>query len=866
MVRKLWLLASVGGALAMGTGVAVAQKLPLKTPDGRISIVLEPRVGDGGLALCLRGNIGALGLNNCVRLGGGGLTLTNPPMARAVTLSLEGLKFSQLDPYGPRAANAMLGTGGLTANFNRQGRLTGLNWPGPGFYDHVNYLNLSDRLPNKGAFQNAGSFGGVNDEWLIEANGWVVVSQHYANPNTQTLVTVLKDKQIGLRVTITDVVHPTKDILARNFDFSRPLQGGFNYYANMSPSTARVPRVPSVTDAFLDPVGDFATVYSKSSHALLFFRPYKVDPASLTRLLTSQLTLENVLGAITGTFGTGVYIAMGGQTIPTTFQAGLDTFGLLRSEVENTPLIDPFYDIRDGRLSGSRLAVGLTAGGLAGLKPDPDGSYTVYFTAADRPAQAFRLLREARHMGFEAIRAASEQYWRQWISQARLPATDDQRTLAVSKRALMAIQTAQSDRYGSIMANTTPQTPYREDWVRDGAFFNYALLLAGYDQMAKAHGNFYKDIYRDLPLINGTWDSFYYADGAEAAGPFPYEIDTQGFAIWALWLPYAMGGHDKSYLRGVYPAIKDTANALLRCYDPFTGLQCYAPEDDSLELTQGALGAAAVYLGYSTAIKAANALGRQPNPKWAARAKELKHAVLVHLCHNGKCPGGRGGVFLVWPSELLSPADPDTAELLQSHYRQFVHTLDKRSHFKAPEVGGYFQYPMESLMALGLNWKAPDRAQRLNGWMDWLTHEVAEPGVLYYAERIYRDGKRSYRHSVGFPHIWSGAEVYIAAVHVYGLQGCPPGVDKIGAATCVRQVGMGLPLPGSNNASKTANAGADARAVGGGGAGGESSGGGGCVLAPGGPRDPLLPLLVLLAAAMSLARWRHRLWFTSALR
>lgn len=806
---------------------ASAQELPaIQSPDGRIDLALRSNEVDGGLELCLLGDLGALGLDNCVRLGSGGAELTHPPMADALLLKPEGFEFTGMETYGPRAANASLGTGGLTAGVNRDGRLTGLGWPGPGLYDHINYLNVSEGLPNKGAFRNAGSFGGVDGEWLIGDDGWEVIDQRYADSDTQTLITELQDRDSGIRVTVTDVVHPERDLMARNFAFSRTPESGFNYYANMNPTTARIPRVPSVTDAFLDPVSDFATAYTASEGALLHFRPYQIDPTSLTRILTSQLDTENALDAIAGTFGSGVYIAVAGQSMPSSFQAGTDTLGLLREEAEGTPLIDPFYDIEDGQLSGSPMAVGKTAGGLAGLQPDPDGSYTVYIAAGDRPNDALRLIREARQQGFDAIRAASEADWRQWIGRARLPATNDQRTRDVSKRALITIRTAADRDTGAILAATTPQTPYRQDWVRDGAFFKYALLIAGYEDIPKANSRFLSGIYRDLPILDGTWDTFYYPDGAEAGAVFPYEIDAQGLVIWSLWLPYAIGERDQAYLESVYPAIADTANALLLCYDPRNGLQCFAPEDDVLVPSQGAQGAAAVHLGYQTAIRAAEALGREPNPQWQARADELRAAVLENLCDEDGCQGGRGGIYLAWPAEVLKADDPETADLLQRHYEQFAEQLDRRSGFQAPEVGGFFQYPMESVMALGLDWEDPRRSERLDGWIKWLTHDVAEPGVLHYGERIFRDGERSYRHSVGFPHIWSGAEVYIAAAHVYGLEGCSGGVGHVGDAPCAgRRSGRG---------------GASGVAV-----GGDGSGGGGF-------------WLLLLAAGVALRRLHAR--------
>jgi GH15 family glucan-1,4-alpha-glucosidase len=229
----------------------------------------------------------------------------------------------------------------------------------------------------------------------------------------------------------------------------------------------------------------------------------------------------------------------------------------------------------------------------------------------------------------------------------------------------------------------------------------------------------------------------------------------------------------------VYPAIADTANALLLCRDPFNGLQCYAAEDDAVQPTQGAQGASTVYLALRRAVGAAEALGIEPDPRWTQRAEELRAATLQRLCDENGCGGGRGGIYLVWPSRLLQPSTP----LTQRQLAPYADQLDAWSSFAAPPIDGFFQYPMEALLALAPAWDDPARATKLDGWARWLTHDVAEPGVLHYGERIFRSGPRSYLHSVGFPHIWSGTEMYIAAAFIYGLTGCPAG-SRIGEALC----------------------------------------------------------------------------------
>jgi hypothetical protein len=700
-------------------------------------------------------------------------------MADAWTFTADGYRAEREELYGPRAANASLGTGGITANVGEDGALTGLNWPGPGLYDHLVHLNVSRDWDNHGSADNAGSFGGLGSGWLRGDLGWEVVEQRWADPDTGALETVLRSDERDLAVTITDVVHPTRDLLARSFRFSRPVDEPFAYYGNFNPTTSRAPRIPSVFDAFADPVLDFGTAYSATDGALLHFRPYRVDPASFTRLATSRPDPATVADAVAGGLGPGVYLAVAGQGNPSSFQAGLETVGLVRGEAEATPLLDPYHDLADGVLSGSPAAFGRTAGGLAGLPADPDGSYTVYLSAGERPADALGAIRDARRLGFGGIREAADADWRSWIGRARLPDTRDTTTVDVAKRALMLIRTAQDRATGAIVANTTAQTPYRQDWVRDGAFFNYALLLAGYPEMVEAHNDFYRRVYRP----GGTWDSFYFTDGAEAGAVFPYEIDSQAFAIWALWLPMEFGA-DAGYLRRVYPAIAETADALLLCTDPTNGMQCYAPEDDAYRPTQESQGASTVYLALRSAVRAAVRSGVEPDPAWQRRADELRTATLERLCDDRGCTGGRGGLYLVWPSGLLDPDDERTAELTQSHLERFAGQLQRRVEGRQPEVGGFFQYPMESLLALAPAWRDPERHRLLPEAVRWLTHEVAAPGVLHYGERIYRDGPDSYLHTVGFPHIWSGAETYLAAAFVDGLVGCRPGVVRVGEAAC----------------------------------------------------------------------------------
>lgn len=768
------------------------------TPPERVRLCADGAGGPSGGWVEVDGTVGAFAFRNRVDAGPSGVRVSDPPAMRSFELSQGQQGPSYLEPYGPYVARATIGTGGITAGVDAAGRLSNLSWPGPGMYEHLNYATLSRGQPNQAAPANAGSFGGLvlcpeicipeaqHATWLHPGHDWETVSQSYASDRSQTLVTVLRNDALGITATVTDVVDPVDDLLARNVRIEcNACAPGFAYYTNANPTTARVPRVPSVTDAAADNVADFGTVYDATASAMLHFRPYKADPTSLTRLATGQPGAGAAAEAVSGAFGPGVYVAVAGQGRAAQHQAGADSFGLVREEAEGTPALDPYDDLLpDGRLSGSPAAFGKTAGALGGLPADADGSYTVYLAAAADAQTALGAIERARARGFAAIRAASEAWWGEWTARARLPAADD-RVRTVGLRALMLTRTAMDRTTGAIVAKATTQWPYRQDWVRDGAFFNYALLLAGYPELAIRHADFYRRVYR----TGGTWDSFYYPDGAEAGAAWPYEVDSQGFALWALWLPYAMGGAGTDYLERAYPAIADTAGALALCRDPRTGLMCPGPEDDAVfpYATQGTQGASIAYLALRSAADAADALARDADRAagWRARADEIRSAVTARLCTPAGCGTSRGGIYAAWPSRLL-----DGAPMEDAHLDALAAMMDARAAHETPGVGGSFGYPMEPLIALAPRWSSADRDARLAAWVGWLTGEVVDDPLDHFGESIFRcDGEppcapgERYLHTV-FPHVWSGIEMYIGAALAAGVEGCPPGVATIDDVRC----------------------------------------------------------------------------------
>lgn len=784
--------ATIVVALCLLAVPAAAGAAGIELPDGRFGadVSVEPNVeGDGGEAR-VRTTVGALGTDNSLR---GEASpedgddpyprLTNPPMLGAVGGNERGVHFEEL--YGPPTAHAALGTGGLTAGFGDAGVLTNLAWPGPGSPDHVSYAHITRGYPNQGAAENMGSFGGLllpdgtaidghRVIWFSPEQGWTLRSQAYEGPRSGVLRTVLQ--RDGIEVTIRDVVHPTLDVLARSIEvIGAPSGARVVYFSNMDPTTGRVPRVPANVSGATDAGEDFGTAYDAGRGVMVAFRPYTIDLAAATVAITGELSVERTSEALARTFGPGVYLAMGGDELPSGHQAGLDSGGLLRDEAEGTIALDPYYDARDGELSGSDLAFGRTSGALSWSST----ATTVYLTAADDATAAADAVTSARALGFEGIRTAAEADWADWTSSTRLPAVSDPQTLAVSERALMIIRTAQDRHTGAIVANTTSQTPYKQDWLRDGAFFNYALMLAGHPEMVAAHNDFY----RRAQSATGVWDPILCTDGAQCSAVFPFEIDAQAFGVWALWLEYDLSERDAAALdrlRTGYEAIRKGAEVLYACQDPLTDLQCYASEDDTVNPTQGAQGASTVYLGLRSAASAARLVGSAADAeRWDARADALRTAARARLCST-TCETGRG--YMIWPGKVLT--DPTPHPALQATLDAMWRPFPSRLAGTGPGYGEALQYPMEPLFSLATTgWRTAHEGDLADA-VTWLTHHLAAPGVLHYAERMYHLGGFRYLYTVGYPHIWSGAEVYIAAALISGIADCPPGRATLGDAAC----------------------------------------------------------------------------------
>jgi hypothetical protein len=678
---------------------------------------------------------------------------------------------------GATDVNAAIGNGGATAGFSAQGELTVLRWPSPSYFQHVDFSTANGAgaraLPHFGARDNQGSFAGVYVApgpsglpvflWARDA-GWTADQRYQADDSNQ-LVTTLHHADARITVRYTDVVPDGIDVLVRHIEVIP--DAGFTpsglrlvYFENFSPTVEKADFFPTDQTALLAQ-RDYALAMSAQLSALVHFSITGRPPDLVAPLASVQTPadVDNVLAGLEGQKGT--WIAVGGDRPPGSFQCGVE---------------DAASDAYAGA-TGSPAALTHADGALSWDLPPAGGAVDVFIALGGTLADARQALTQARNLGGDALRTADLQFWSNWLQPAALPKTDDADRLRLAKRALLALAVGRDRSSGAIVASIASQPPYNLDWPRDGAFIDYALDVAGYHDWAEQHRRFYAKVERkqDGDDVNGGHDAFagsfamnYYADG-RPGGPIPLEIDQVGLTLW-LWYEHAKWIEKPApYLDSIWTEFSRAADLLVKCKDP-RGLQCAENEDDDFDDRITLHGAIPVWLGLSSAARAANFRGRSDEARrWAHRADELQRAIDANF--GDAQLGYVGGDTMLGDVGSIGPV---AWTLWPAHFHPFTDTRMTKAaqqiidsytpFFEQSNAGG--SYYGKGLVALAFAGVEPQRTQQ---WLDLLVKQVPTP-TGHYGESYRYDGNGHYTNVVSIPHLWEGTLTYLALMAVYSPQ------------------------------------------------------------------------------------------------
>lgn len=726
--------------------------------------------------------------------------------------------------YGPTNINAMSANGRMAVATNRQGTVTVLRYPRPSYYDQLKYRTSSRDEERFGALENEGAFLGV----LVPGQGvtWLrdhPVEQTYLSDTSDTVVQTHTLDDLGVEVVVTDTVAADRNAFERGIEVtvtdaaSVPDELQVVAYENLNLTVNRIPYFP-VMDWCADELNADTATYEAEDDAIVHEVTGTDQAAGETR---------------------SVAMAVGFDRASAGHQVGGDAFeGTAAPADPPLPIQDAYLDAGDGVLSGNGTYTGQTTGALAAPLDLADGADRLRLVMAGGTdaGEAVATLGDQRGTDPAQVVATKQAWFDRLLADAPMPGTDDTDVLAVARRALVSLASVYDPESGAIVASIATQSPYGEDWPRDGAFFNHALDLIGQHDWVAKRLRWYADLQSDgepgptadgllEPAVvpEGNWAMNYYADGV-VGGPIPWEIDETGYMLWAFWDHVAATG-DTDVLSDVYPAVQKAADFLTECTDATgNGLQCTAIEDDNPQPSQTIHGAGPVWLGLDSAVKAAEAFGESEDAdRWAARRDELGQAIDDQLYSDGVYGGGNG--VIVWPVCLREYDDPRFAD---AHYDAVWERLT--ATFAQPEAGtdGRIRglYESKGLLALAKATRdLPGWNERVRSGLRWVASEHAEPDTRVMGEEwMYRDG--DVVSGVSQPHVWEQVLFYLAA-----LEAWPPAqVDVTDTRDCdgvierLRSSGEPMPAPApdpdpdgvADDADPGADAGTPTPATGGG--------------------------------------------------
>jgi hypothetical protein len=605
--------------------------------------------------------------------------------------------------FGPTSTNACAGNNRLTAGISKYGELVNLKWPCSNFYDHLNYKTLypvpwGTRVEDYNRHLNADEKQGSYAALQYSINSKIIVSQirsadweikqTYLNDNAPVAVTTFENKNIGIKITNTDLVSMDKDVLFRNYTIEKINEAGISnikllYIANMAPCNYKPDFNPG-GDWAKDEENGFANVYDAANDYFISFNPNKAvrDKNKLPKSDTSVAEIYNFINGIDNLFPAvagvnnidvqDIYCIIGSSNKMTAKT-------IYEDKGRKTAMPDLS---KPNNIIFAKQPAMLISSYDIDFANNQTTTIDIIFSFGNSLKKAAADFNEAKNTGYKNSLIATVAYWDKKINAANLPKVEDEQMTRTLKRVLINILISTNADGGGIGSSVSAtQPPYTMLWIRDAAIMSFVLDAAGYTEEAEKNNLFFTTVQRkknnelcknplNFECYKGTWFQCYYADG-RPGWMYDFEIDETGWGAWMFYVhsQFLKGDAKTNYLQKVFPSIELAADFLVDFKDPFSKLQRRAREDDVMWQDQSIYGAASVLLGLKAAVSAARLLNKtQQQIKWQKRADELEKAINKWLWNKNTKEyqqavyGNFGGrAIILWPA-LIAGADNERVQ------------------------------------------------------------------------------------------------------------------------------------------------------------------------------------------------------------
>jgi MYXO-CTERM domain-containing protein len=608
-----------------------------------------------------------------------------------------------------------------------------------------------------------------------------------------------------------------------------------------------------------DPVNDLIQVITAPTLAPAHFGP--ID-ALMRRDGDLRADVNTLAGALDGSFGAGVYTYVGADPRPDAYQAGMEDDGFCtsldglidnvvalqgsgitlpinpalarvfrcpaevrgdavpRSRMWTRRPMSAWQDAQDGTLSGSPLAawrsdtamrvpVALTGG---------EGTARLFLAFGRTAMEARTRFERARMAAPDALPTADRAQWRARVDATtfpvapmRIPEPDRARVTAATRRAYLHVYNGIDAATGMIVASIARQAPYGLDWPRDGAFFDYALDVAGQHAATTRRLAWALPLARREPVLpnqifaltdpappldprtntrqypEAAWEMNYYNTGA-MGGFFRFEIDNTAWMVWsaAAHVAFVPEADRRRVADGYWETVRRSADLLAAWRDAQTGLPAPANEDDNAAFTATLHGGTSVFAALEASARLARFTAHEADAaRWERRASELRDALIRNFYDpqrgrfindvTGAAASNPGSstlgatAWLVWPARLLPYSDPRVARQVRYDLEQVLASL--RGDM-GTEGGAYLT--KTTLAAAAFLAGGGDRAVEplLDEAMTRLARDVIDPdtqtmGEVFITLRDAAGRVTGRENRVSIPHLWE-ATLYALSVAAMG--------------------------------------------------------------------------------------------------
>ncbi|MHB9023174.1 MAG: glycoside hydrolase family 15 protein [Armatimonadota bacterium] len=473
--------------------------------------------------------------------------------------------------------NAILGNSRILVTLGSAGEIMAL------FYPHIDFpQNVQEGMP--AVYLGAPNHGRLS--WTFEG-AWAK-HQSYV-PRRNILVTELHNEAAGLDLTITDLVHPRRDLFLRRF-----------LLKNISAQNRE-----GVLMQYL------------------YLRLGEMARKSSARRLDEQHAIVQ--------YWRHICFAMGGDP-PDCTQIG-KAGGLSSNSAKN--------DMLDGYLSNQREELGDIDTAHAWnfwLQPGEEFERLFIVSAATNEPTALAQLQQGQALGFPALYDLTEHWWDAWLSPAE-PVTLEERFTETYYRSLLAMRLLYDERYGSFLA--APEFDpmfercggYGFVWPRDAAEIVLALEEAGIPTMVERFFEWARSTQRN----EGFWEQRYWISGERGPGWCSFldsiQIDQTASMVYAIGMHAdRLPDNERSVFNERYWAVVENAVNYLMAALGENGLHTQA--FDLWEKFRGSFtySNASVYAALQTAARWADARDEEERGQvWRQAAARIKTEITTQL-------------------------------------------------------------------------------------------------------------------------------------------------------------------------------------------------------------------------------------------